>query len=83
MKYYTYVLYSQKYDKIYIGFTNNLMRRLHFHNQGIKGWTAKFIPWELVYHEEFETKAEAMKREQELKSYQGRKFIHEEVLSQR
>ncbi len=81
MKYYTYVLYSPVYDKIYIGYTNNLERRLHFHNQGIQGWTAKYIPWDLVYHEEFETKSEAMKRERELKSYQGRKFIREEIFS--
>ena len=82
MKYYTYVLHSPKYDKIYIGYTNNLQRRLYFHNKGIQGWTAKFIPWELVYYEEFNTKAEAMKREKELKSYRGRKYIREEILSQ-
>jgi len=83
MKYYTYVLYSKKYDKIYIGYTNNLERRLHYHNKGIKGWTAKYIPLELIYHEEYNTKTDAMKREKELKSYQGRKFIREEILSQR
>jgi len=83
LKYYTYVLHSPEYDKIYIGYTNNLKRRLHFHNKGIQGWTAKYIPWDLVYHEEYETKTEAMKREKELKSYQGRKFIREEILSQR
>jgi len=81
LKYYTYVLHSPTYDKIYIGYTNNLERRLHFHNKGIQGWTAKYIPWDLVYHEEFETKPEAMKREKELKSYQGRKFIREKILS--
>ena len=82
MKYYTCVLYSKKYDNIYIGYTNNLERRLYFHNKGIKGWTAKYIPWELVYLEEFDSKSDATKREKELKSYQGRKFIREEILSQ-
>ncbi|HEX38292.1 MAG TPA: GIY-YIG nuclease family protein, partial [Candidatus Cloacimonetes bacterium] len=48
MKYYTYVLYSKQFDKIYIGYTSNLNQRLYFHNQGITGWTAKYIPWELV-----------------------------------
>ena len=83
MKYYTYVLHSLKHNKIYIGYTNNLERRLYFHNKGIKCWTAKFVPWELVYHEEFDTKSEAMDRENELKSYQGRKFIREEILPMR
>jgi len=82
-KYYTYVLHSPQYNKICIGYTNNLERRLCFHNKGIEGWTAKFTPWELVYHEEYETKQEAMKREKELKSYQGRRFIRKEILSQR
>ena len=83
MRYYTYVLHSKKYDKIYIGYTNNLERRFYFHNKGIKGWTAKFVPWELVYYEKYDNKTDAMKREKELKSYQGRKFIREEILSQR
>ena len=79
-KYYTYVLHSPKYNKIYIGYTNNLERRIYFHNLGIKGWTSQFIPWQLIYSEEFSTKKEAMKRERELKSYQGRRFIHDEIL---
>ncbi|MEA3474903.1 MAG: GIY-YIG nuclease family protein [Candidatus Cloacimonadota bacterium] len=29
-KYYTYVLHSPKYNKIYIGYTNNLERRIYF-----------------------------------------------------
>jgi len=40
-----------------------------------KGWTIKFRPWKLIYKEEFETKQEAMKRDKQLKSYQGRQFI--------
>jgi predicted GIY-YIG superfamily endonuclease len=34
----------------------------------------------LVYSEDFSTKKEALKREKELKSYQGRKFIKEKIL---
>ena len=72
----TYVLYSEKYDKIYIGYTSNLQQRLLSHNElATKGWTIKFRPWQLIYKEKFETKSEAMKREKQLKSYQGRTFI--------
>jgi putative endonuclease len=72
----TYVLYSEKYDKIYIGYTSNLQQRLISHNQlATKGWTIKFRPWQLIYKEEFEIKSEATKREKQLKSYQGRTFI--------
>jgi len=72
----TYVLYSEKHDKIYIGYTSNLHQRLISHNElANKGWTIKFRPWKLMYKEEYETKSEAMKREKQLKSYKGRTFI--------
>ncbi|MFO7826670.1 MAG: GIY-YIG nuclease family protein [Cyclobacterium sp.] len=38
-----YALYSEKFDKIYIGFTSDLQKRLISHNElGTKGWTIKF-----------------------------------------
>ena len=70
------VLHSKKYDEIYVGYTSNLQQRLLSHNElATKGWTIKFRPWKIIYKEEFETKSEAMKREKQLKSYQGRTFI--------
>jgi putative endonuclease len=72
-----YVLYSAKFDKIYIGFTSNLKQRLLSHNElGKKGWTIKFRPWSLIYTETFATKKEAMAREKQLKSGQKRAFVH-------
>ena len=74
--YTVYVLFSRKYDKIYIGYTSNLERRLISHNElGTKGWTKRFRPWELVYKEEYKSKSEAMQREKELKGYRGKEFI--------
>jgi putative endonuclease len=71
-----YVLYSRKFNKIYVGYTSNLIARLKSHNElGTKGWTLKYRPWEIIYTDEFKTKPEAMKREQELKSGRGREFI--------
>jgi len=35
---------------------------------GTKGWTVKFRPWRIIHTEEFDTKAEAMQREKQLKS---------------
>ncbi|GIL24208.1 MAG: hypothetical protein BroJett042_27210 [Bacteroidota bacterium] len=81
--YYVYVLSSSIRNKIYIGFTSDLETRLRSHNElGTKGWTIKFRPWTLVYHETFSTKAEAMKREKELKSAKGRSFIRGTILKQ-
>jgi putative endonuclease len=75
-----YVLYSVKYDKIYIGFTSDLAQRLKSHNElGVKGWTIKFRPWILIYTEEYLLKSEAIKREKELKTAAGRRFLREKV----
>ena len=71
-----YVLYSDRYDKIYIGVTSDLGGRLLSHNElGVKGWTVRYRPWRLLYQEEYESKAQALKREQSLKSFRGRVFI--------
>jgi len=76
-----YVLYSNEYDKIYIGFTSNIEQRILSHNKlGKKGWTIKFRPWALIHTEEFEDKKDAMQREKQLKSSRGRDWIRKELL---
>ncbi len=78
-----YILHSPSFNKIYIGFTSNLEARLLSHNSlGTKGYTIKYRPWSLLHTEAFATKAEAMQRENELKSGKGREWIHK-ILSQR
>jgi putative endonuclease len=80
--YYTYVLHSSRFDKIYIGYTSDLEDRFLSHNSmATKGWTLRFRPWEILFYEEFPSKAEAMKREKELKSAKGRLFIRKNYLS--
>ncbi len=73
--YYVYVLYSADYNKIYIGYTSNLSDRLLSHNEkATKGYTVKFRPWIIAFNEEFTTKADAMRREKQLKSSRGRNY---------
>jgi len=80
--FFTYILYSERFGKIYIGFTSDLENRLASHNDvRNKGWTKKFQPWTMVYFEGFEKKSDAMKREKQLKSANGRAFIHSEIIS--
>ncbi len=67
MKYYLYILYSEKYKKHYIGISDNPDRRLAEHNQGIVRSTKAFIPYGLVYLEEFPEKKSARIRELFLK----------------
>lgn len=60
---YTYILRCGD-GSLYTGWTNDLMRRIAAHNAGKGGkYTRARLPVELVYHEVFATKEEAMRRE--------------------
>ena len=75
-----YVLYSESFKKIYIGYTSDLEKRLISHNElATKGWTLKFRPWKILYTEIFDSKQKAMRRERELKSASGRQWIWEKI----
>ncbi len=79
--YHTYVLHSPTCNQIYIGHTNSLKLRFQQHNNGLSKSTKRYIPWKLLFYEKFETRAEAMKRERELKSHKGRDFIRQLLLN--
>ena len=80
--YTVYILYSNKYDKIYIGYTSNLIARFHSHNSlSKKGYTKKYRPWQVIHVETYSVKRAAMDREKYLKSGVGRQWIHKELLN--
>lgn len=71
-----YILYSEKFNKTYTGFTSNLIERFKSHNSlATKGYTLKFRPWNVIHVEFFSSKSEVMKREKHLKTGVGREFI--------
>lgn len=72
--YFVYILQSQKDQSFYIGQTEDLEKRLDLHNQGNSRYTARKIPWKVVYFEEFETRKEALQRENFLKKQKNRSF---------
>jgi len=80
MEYYVYVLQNAERKKIYIGYTNNLEKRIARHNKQLPNKRSSYTSrmsgaWKLVYSEKFKTRKEAMKREKELKSFRGREFL--------
>jgi len=74
--YTVYVLYSKKFNKIYIGYTSDLENRLLSHNKlATKGYTVRYRPWKVAFTEDYPDKNSALKREKALKGGQGRQFI--------
>ena len=73
--YYAYILQSQKNGRFYIGSCHDIDKRLERHNAGATPSTKSGRPWKMVYSESFETNAEALKREREIKSKKSRKYI--------
>ena len=79
MSYFVYLLVAnlKNNKKIsYVGYTNDIKKRLNLHNSG-KG--AKFTrgnKWKLVYYEKYDSKSNAMRNEYKLKkNYKLRKKI--------
>lgn len=59
------------------GSTQDLKKRIDEHNNGRVKYTKGRRPWVLHYVEEYETRAEAQKREYFFKSIEGYKFLKE------
>ena len=72
---FVYALWSIKFDKIYVGFSNNPDRRLKEHNEGKSSFTKKYRPWERFYLEEAENMQLARTKEKYYKSGWGRKKL--------
>jgi putative endonuclease len=77
-----YILFSNTLNKYYIGFTGDVLEdRLRRHNTNHKGFTGGFGDWELKYSEEYFTKEEAIKRENQIKNWKSRRMIEKLVKS--
>jgi len=57
--------------KYYIGQSENVIKRLGQHNQGISEWTRNRGPWLLIWVSESMTLSEARKLENRLKRHKG------------
>ena len=71
MAYFVYVLRSLKDQKLYIGQTSDLERRIKRHNNGRVKSTSRRRPFQIIYKKEFSTRNDAVKYEYYLKSPEG------------
>jgi len=68
LKYYAYMLKSRDNKNItYVGWTNNLKKRIKIHNTGKGAKFTKGRKWKVIYYEIFNSKEKAMQREHYIK----------------
>lgn len=60
---------------MYIGYTNDLRKRLKEHNQGFNKSTKPYTPWRIIYYEACLDEDDARRREDYLKKTQGQRLI--------
>lgn len=70
MQYYVYILTNKYNTVLYIGVTNNLVRRIYEHKQKfVDGFSKKYNLDKLVYYEVTKNVNSAIVREKQLKNY--------------
>jgi putative endonuclease len=70
MAYYVYLLASKKHGTLYLGVTNNLVRRAYEHRtKAVDGFTKRYDVDKLVWFEIYDDVANAITREKELKKW--------------
>ena len=68
MRFFIYVIGTDTpIYKTYVGWTNDVEKRLEAHNNSKGAKSTKGYKWKLLYQEELASKSEAMKREYQLK----------------
>jgi len=71
--YYVYILASRRNGTLYIGVTNNLVRRVFEHKQDVvAGFTKTHCVHNLVYFEQFDDPSNAIRREKTMKGWPRR-----------
>ena len=71
--YFVYILASKKNGVLYVGVTNNLIRRIYEHkNNLVDGFTKQYFIHKLVYFEETNSIEEAILREKRIKEWKRR-----------
>jgi putative endonuclease len=75
MSFWAYMLHWNA-GRLYVGHTDNLERRLAEHESGIvEGFTAAYLPMNLVWSQEFSTRYEALTAERQIKGWSRAKKL--------
>ena len=70
MSFYVYILASKRNGTLYVGMTDDLVRRVWLHKEGsISGFTKQHNVKLLVWHEQHESREAAFMRERQIKKW--------------
>jgi putative endonuclease len=75
MSYQLYILQSESTSRYYVGQTQDFQKRLAYHNANYSKALRNRGPLRLVYSEGYATRAEAVRRERQIKSWKDRAMI--------
>ncbi len=78
---FVYILKSINHSFTYIGFTNDLERRLDEHNQGLTQSTKHYAPFVLDAYLAVKTKAKAIELEKYFKTGSGKAVLKKRILT--
>jgi len=79
MTFSVYILQSETTGRFYVGQTKSLQERVNYHNANYSRSLKNRGPWKLLYHEEYASRTEAVKREIQIKRQKNRRFIEDLV----
>ena len=83
MNFYIYLLITKRLNRYitYVGYTNNINKRLNLHNSSKGAKFTKGKKWKVIFQRKFSTKSLAMKEEYKLKkNYKYRKYLKNNYL---
>jgi len=72
---FVYILYSEKCDRYYVGYSANVQSRLKRHNAGMVTATRNCKPYKFCSSKSFSTEVEAIREERRIKKQKRRKYI--------
>ena len=83
--YYVYLIVTKRNNKLYsyVGYSNNIYKRLKLHNSGKGAKFTKGNYWKLIYKKRYRNKTIEMKQEYILKkNYKLRKVIKQKFINE-
>jgi putative endonuclease len=73
--FYVYILKSEINNAYYFGSSEDIDKRIVTHNKGLVRSTKRYVPWEVVHAEKFDSLREARARELQIKAWKKRSMI--------